>query len=91
MADDPFPARRRGVRRVRVLTASVAAAAAVGTGAVVAVMSSARTAQADDAPAGVQTSSDDGGFSTPAQAPGGYGGSDSGSGGLGSDASSGGS
>jgi hypothetical protein len=90
--DDPFELRRRGTRRVRVVTASLAAVAAAGTGAVVLAVSSAGTAQAGSG-TGVQdptgTDGQDGGFSTPgqapAQAPGGV------SGGGRDDASSGGS
>jgi hypothetical protein len=84
---DPFELRRRGVRRVRLVTASVAALAAAGTGAVVLAVSSGGTAQADSGTT-VQNGSpgQDGGFSAPGQAPGGFSG-----GAGGSDASSGGS
>ena len=46
MSQDPFEQRRRGNRRVRVVTAWLAAAAAAGTGIVVAAVSSTGTAQA---------------------------------------------
>lgn len=99
MSDDPFEARRRGQRRVRVLTAWVAGLAAVGTGAVAVAVAGTNPAPASG-PTTVQNpgtgssddgstfSDDDGGFQAPSQLPGGSGG---GSGSGGGHASSGGS
>jgi hypothetical protein len=63
--DDPFELRRRGVHRVRVVTAWVAAGAAAGTGAVAVAVSSTGTAQAGGTTTvqnpGSDTGSDSGG------------------------------
>jgi hypothetical protein len=75
--DDPFETRERGIRRVHAVTASVAAAALVGTGAIVyelAAPASASTDQNTQTGTGdqQQPGSDDGRFDQ--QAPGDSGG-----------------
>lgn len=49
---EPTDARRRGTRRVRLVTAAVAGGALVGTGALTVVVADAHPAAADTAPAG---------------------------------------
>jgi hypothetical protein len=75
MRDDPFEARRTGARRLRVVTASLSAAAVVGTGALawsVAAPGASATAttsdEVDDSTVSSTTSSDDG-FVAPSQLP----------------------
>lgn len=50
---DPAEVRRRGVRRVRVVTAALGAAAAMGTGAVAVAVAAEHPAQAASAPSTV--------------------------------------
>jgi hypothetical protein len=69
---DPFEARRTGARRLRVLTASLSAAAVVGTGAlawsVAAPSATATTSDESDGSTGTNTGGDDG-FVAPSQLP----------------------
>ncbi|MET0765151.1 MAG: hypothetical protein ABWY29_09820, partial [Blastococcus sp.] len=73
MPTDPFEARRTGARRLRVLTASLGAAAVVGTGAlawsVAAPSATATTADEADDSTVTSTTSDDDGFVLPSQLP----------------------
>jgi hypothetical protein len=76
MQNDPFEARRTGVRRLRVVTASLSAAAVVGTGAlawsVAAPTATAATTTSDESGESTVTtgtSRDDDGFTLPSQLP----------------------
>lgn len=79
MEENPFDARRRGTRRVRAVTASVAGAAVIGTGVAAVAVATGHPAQAatpsqsstdPTAPGRTATGEDDGGFQQPAQPPG---------------------
>jgi hypothetical protein len=70
VTDDPFADRRTGLRRVHVVTASVATAAVVGTGATAFALASAHQAAAQQpAPVPVQHGSDDDGGAVAPAAP----------------------
>jgi len=58
--DDPFTDRRNGLRRVHMVTASVAAATVVGTGATALALASADRASAQQASIPVQQDTDGG-------------------------------
>jgi hypothetical protein len=60
VTDDPFLDRELGRRRVRIVTAWVAGAAVVGTGATALALASAHQAAAQQASTPVQQSTDDG-------------------------------
>jgi|1186.fasta_scaffold86180_1 hypothetical protein len=75
MQTDPFSARRTGVRRLRVLTTSLGAAAVVGTGALAWSMAAptptaASTDDAHDSTVTTTSTSDDDQFVPPSQLPG---------------------
>jgi hypothetical protein len=79
MQTDPFEARRSGAHRLRVVTASIGAAAVVGTGALAWSVASTESASAgttnqngeesDDGGATTSTTDDDGQFVAPYQLP----------------------
>ena len=72
MQTDPFQARRTGAQRLRVVTASIGAAAVVGTGALAwSLATDTATASAEQSSDGSTTSSStsDNGFSQPATVP----------------------
>ena len=68
MPDDPFQTRRRGIRRVRVVTASLAAASVAGTGAIALAVATPAVADETGTPATVQ-SDGSGGVTQPATPP----------------------
>ena len=73
MQTDPFEARRTGARRLRVVTASIGAAAVVGTGALTwSLVTDTASASADQSTSDDSTttnSTSDDGFSQPATLP----------------------
>jgi hypothetical protein len=71
MPTDPFEARRRGLHRLRLVTASIGAAAAVGTGAIAwSAASQTASATAADVSNGTGSTSTGSGFAAPAHPPG---------------------